>query len=380
MRAHPQVPMKSLTLLSTLTALTLLDPAIASEVPVVAPTAPQVEWYQGAYMSALGTARHQDRMVCVYFWSGSSPNCSRMYQETLSSPPAAQILSDFVCYSADAANATGARLLARYQVSTVPTILLLNPEGEAQDAIIGFAGPNTFASEVDRIRRGEETVSTLRTLSSASPDDLSLRLRLSIKLGVVGARQERDELLNSIRRDDPHGNTLVGARLAFWDVRDPLQVELSTATDVTKVDFDPLYRHTKLIRKPAVAFEAWQWLGDAEFGRGDQKKGRTAMLEAWTHLPAGQEVEWATRAVLAFWGMRDELNGREKKLILEIADVLETKSRALLSPAAEDPSYPLEDGQSVESVVSMALSAKACALHINGKKRDARKLAKEAIQ
>ncbi|MFT4542318.1 MAG: hypothetical protein ACI835_004786, partial [Planctomycetota bacterium] len=42
--------------------------------------------------------------------------------------------------------------------------------------------------------------------------------------------------------------------------------------------------------------------------------------------------------------------------------------------------YPLEDGQSVESVVSMALSAKACALHINGKKRDARKLAKEAIQ
>ena len=248
----------------------------------------RLDWFQGAYMSALGTARHEGQMVCLYFWSGGSQNCQRMYQETLCAEPTSQLLSDFVCYSADASDANGARLLARYKVSTVPTVLLLSPEGEAQDAIIGFAGPQTFASEVNRIRRGEETVGTLRKLCADAPTDLSLRLRLSVKLGVVGALDERAEVLDSIRRDDPRGETLVGARLAFWDVRDPLQQELASSEDPTDVDLRAMYRHAKSIRHPQVRFEAREWIADAESARGDRKAAREALLLAWNDVPSCQ--------------------------------------------------------------------------------------------
>ena len=344
----------------------------------------EVEWYQGAYMSALGRARHEERMLCLYFWSGGSPNCQRLFQETLGDPAVVSLLADFVCYSADAADANGARLLARYQVSTVPTVLLLNAQGEAQDAIIGFADPLTFAAEVARIQSGQETVGSLRALCRQAPADLGLRLRLSVKLGVVGAVDEQAQVLDSIRRDDPSGETLVGARLAFWDVRDPLQAQLDAGADPARVDLKPLYAHLKRIQQPAVRFEAWEWLANAEFTRGSRVQARAAYLKAWPELPAGRELEWGSRVVLVFWGMREELSSDEKRALLEVAAALEVKARELLSAAqAVDPATPLPplpDGQTPETAAAMALSASACAWQLNGNVREARKLAREALE
>ena len=51
--------------------------------------------------------------------------------------------------------------------------------------------------------------------------------RLSVKLDHVGAKSESLAVLQSIRDDDPEGRTLVGARLAFWDVRNPLNAEFA---------------------------------------------------------------------------------------------------------------------------------------------------------
>ena len=371
--------MNSLTTISSI--LFLLAPIGAASELSPSKSGEQLGWYEGPYMSALGEARHDDRMLCVYFWSGGSPNCERMYRETLQDPQTAQILSGVICFSADAGNATGARLLSRYNVSTVPTILVLSPDGEPQDAIIGFADLQAFAAEIKRIQSGEETVATLRKLCADKPDDLSLRLRLSIKLGATGAEQERLVVLESIRKADPRGKTLVGARLALWSVRDPLQLELKSSGDAAKVDLRPMYEHIRDILHASVRLEAWEWVADTELARGDRKKGRAGFLSAWSDVPEVRRLEWGSGVVLFFWNMREELSAPEKAAIRDMASVVEQEARKLLAEteSAGEPDDASEEERNPKFTAAMALSARACALFMSGKRSGARKLAKEAL-
>jgi len=304
-----------------MTTSSLVAAAVLSVFTPQDPVVPAgIQWFDGPFMSAAGKARAQERFVCVYFWAEGSSFCDGFFESTLSAPSVVLALGDEVCFSANVANASSSRLLQRYPVSVLPTVLLVGATGEAEDAIVGVVSPTEFLDQLARIRSGKDTVSDLRARSAAAPDDFALRLQLSVKLGYVGAGNESLAVLQSIRDDDPEGRTLVGARLAFWDVRDPLNAEFAQqGTDPTKVKLDGMYSHVEGIQHPLVRFEAWQWLSRVEAARGERVRLRQALTRSWAEVPEAQVQSWGPNVVMNFWDMREELSGTERKLTLDVA-------------------------------------------------------------
>lgn len=347
-----------------------------------------IQWFEGPFMSAAGKARVENRLVCVYFWAEGSAFCDGFFESTLSDSSVVSALGDEVCFSANVANASSSRLLRRYPISVLPTVLLIGSTGEAEDAIVGVVTPTEFLDQLARIRSGKDTVSDLRARSAAAPDDFALRLQLSVKLGYVGAKDASLAVLQSIRDDDPEGRTLVGARLAFWDVRDPLNAEFARqGADPTQVKLDSMYSHVKGIRHPLVRFEAWQWLSGVEAARGDRVRVRRALKASWAEVPEAQVPSWGPDIVMNFWDMREELSVAERKLTLDVARkaltaVLAAKaaleeSQGTTPPAGGGP--PAGEDEELDPE-ARARAAMACALFLNKKRSQAKQEAGRALE
>ena len=100
--------------------------------------ADEVPWFQGPFSAALEKAGAEGKLVFAYFWMDSSEYCVRVYGETINTESAAVELNDFVCFSANATQPEGGELIKRYNVTTLPTMLVLSPDGQVDDAILGF--------------------------------------------------------------------------------------------------------------------------------------------------------------------------------------------------------------------------------------------------
>ncbi len=206
-------------MISTLLAAAALFAPQADTVPQAGTAQNEVKWFEGPFSAALEKARTESQPIFAYFWMDSSEYCVRVYGETITTDAAAAELSDYICFSANATQEEGSQLIKRYNVTTLPTMLFLSPDGRVDDAILGFIPLSDFLSEMQRIQQGSETVSAMRALADASPEDLDLRLTLAQKLAFVGDKQGSEELLESIRRVDPRGRTLAGAHLGLFDLR-----------------------------------------------------------------------------------------------------------------------------------------------------------------
>jgi len=375
-----------------LAALVLLS-SPPSGAPVPAPTGEDrvtdsIDWFRGTWTACLARAAAESRPVFLYVWADGSPQCVRVYTETLVTDEAAAALADFLCYGADAVEPAGARLVQRFGVTTLPTMLVLLPDGSVEEAILGFVPLAAFVAELDRIRAGRGTVSELRAKLAAAPDDLQLRFDLARKLGQVGALAERDELLASIRRDDPKRETEVGARLALQDVVDAVTAEASDPGDYATFDLDPVYAHVRRIDPPTVAFGGWEWLADAELARGRRAEARGAWIEAWPLAPEARRVEWGGGVARTFWDMRDELTRSERRFALRVA--LEASERALEDYEAEladreaegedagEP--PPEEQRSPRRLAASQLETLACCYHMNGKRSKALEALRRSLE
>lgn len=195
-------------------------PMILSALPLLlalAPPAQEPAWHDGPFDAALSTAAEEETLVVLYFFVADSQHCRDM-DKTLATAAAHAELESLVCLRVDAASADGAPLLARYGVKTLPTIQLVDGEGQAEDALIGSLDAERFRAEIARIRSGKGTVGALRRALERAPDDLDLRLQLALKLQHVGDDAGYQRELATIRERDPEGKTPAGARVALWAV------------------------------------------------------------------------------------------------------------------------------------------------------------------
>jgi thioredoxin-like negative regulator of GroEL len=115
----------------------------------------------------------------------------------------------------DNTSSAGTRLVKRYGITTLPTLLFLSPQNQREEALIGFIPPSNLLAELQRIQTGTGTVSDFQKRVAANPDDLQLQHNLALKLRDVGDQAAHDSIIPAIRQQDPRGKTVVGARLLF---------------------------------------------------------------------------------------------------------------------------------------------------------------------
>lgn len=355
----------------------------------------ELEWFQGTVNEAVTRAEHHDSHVLIYFWRDGSESCGEFYENALLDARTPAAIGDMVLYSANYDNPIGGELLARYQVSTLPTVLFVAPDGELDDAVIGYAEPDGFLKEVARIRRGEGTRRGLEAaLASAKPrseEAIETLWKLAGKRLDLGDQEGHDAALASIREEhDPRGKTVVGARAHLWKITGDLReqcaecacegecgAECEYTASLAQVDLKPIYTFAKKVEPTEIRFEAWNSVANFEAGRRDTKKAILAFEKAARYVPAEQAVAFPKK--VAWWAIEagEEATKEQKALALEFAR-LATKNAEACDPASDG--YCDSYGETpVEHVRAEALGTLAFALHLNGEVEDARAQAEAAI-
>lgn len=353
-----------------------LDEAGMLEYPREEPEPPpQIEWFQGPHMSALGKARSEQRPLLVYFWMDGSAQCKRLFGESLSDAKVVGALDGMICQGIDIATGQGAKMVQQYGVVTLPTLLFLDSKGERLDAVLGFIAGPQLVTELNRIKSGVGTVKDFRQQLEVAPDDLALMHRLAVKLRDIGDQAGHDELVATILERDPKGETPTGARLAFWAVR----TDALKGVPPKDVELKAVKAHAKRIRVDAVAFEAWTWIAGFEFEREQRPAAREAFRAAFDCIAEADVLNFGMQTARTYWLMRDELDRKDKSFMLKLARLSAERARKLES--GDDGFGNTEwEAETYEQYLAMALDSLAMAEYVNGHSKAAIALLEESLQ
>ncbi|MCR9245260.1 MAG: hypothetical protein NXI31_09525 [bacterium] len=365
-RAQRRLATVAFTLLGG-AAILIATPVLPGQQPATGDPAatppPATAWRQGRIEDSLALASAKQQQVVVYFWMSGSQHCTNLWGQTLTTPAAAAELGQFVCHGADVATPAGATLVQRYNVKTLPTLLVLNANGIVDDAMIGFVPLATFVSEMQRIRAGNGTVTALRAAADAAPADLDKRFALGQKLAFVGDATAGQVVWDSIRRDDPEGKTSPGAELLLFEVQNAILAQAPDKNDPATWTLEPMYERLRRTKQDPVRWKGWNWLARIEAARGAPRKQVDAWRAAWPHAPDNLAEEWAADILDNLWQRRDTVRPKGRALARELGRELGRRDKG----KDDDPTQKAE-------LRGVLLSAAARGLAIGGKKRQALQL------
>jgi tetratricopeptide (TPR) repeat protein len=318
-----------------------------------------IAWYEGVHMSAVGEAQEQNKLLLTYFWANTE-NCSRLYAETMSDEGVIREMGDFICFSANAGEDQGRALLERYKLQTVPAILITGTDGESEEMLVGFMDAATFVSEIQRVKRGENTISDLRTKIAGEHEDLETELEerqmLAVKLGNIGAAEEAEALHQSILERDPKATTVLGSQAHVERILNEMGEEYGD--DLSGWDFGPLEKFAKKVKSPVGKFEAQVTLAGYECEAGRRNEGIKTFRTAWKSRPK-EEVRVMNSGFgivdrIAYYG--DELTSKEKAFALQVAKDLV----ALTEFDQAQPCEACEEGEDGEMAKADGEEGDAC--------------------
>lgn len=328
----------------------------------------KIHWHDRPLVETLAESARSKRPVLLYFWMDGSQHCADLWNQTLTQADAAKDLAAFVCHSAKATTKLGRQLVQRYNISTLPSLLVLTADGTVDDAVLGFIPLATFGTEMRRALSGNQTVRSLRAAADADPKHLGKRFALAQKLVFVGEQSAGNALLASIRAEDPEGKTMAGAELLLFGLRKQIVDAAPSASDSMTWNLRPMYSRLTRTRQASVLFKGYSWLASIEYDRGDRKKQRAAWRAAWPHAPKALASEWGGDVLLMYWNQReDALSSKDRSLARAIANYLLAEVEG-------------DNSQATEKVRAFQLQCAACGLAVAGKLAQARKVIARAVE
>jgi thiol-disulfide isomerase/thioredoxin len=136
-----------------------------------APAPASIRWEKNVD-DALRKARHSGKPLIVDFWADWCSWCERLDETTYVDPWVVRKAQDFVPVKV---NTEGSRreleVAKRYQVSSLPTIVFLSPEGRQLGRIDGYQGPGHFPHTLDAALAVAKRVMAWEDALARNPDD-----------------------------------------------------------------------------------------------------------------------------------------------------------------------------------------------------------------
>lgn len=336
-------------------------------------------------------AQATSKPILIYCWMDGSDYCTKLFQETLSAQESAGAMGEFICFSAKHGGHGVQDVFKKYGVTTLPTMLFVTEDGKADDLIQGFIPVEDFVGELTRIKNGEGTVSgleaALKTAKTGSDDDVTVRWQLAGKIQALGQQDRHDELMESIRKVDPKGATLIGARMLLNEiVRDIMgqdgggdgdgnETDAAAKARMKAWDLAPLYAHVKAAKLQEAKHEAWMRIGNLEVRRQNMQPAFKAFEGAWKTCPEEKVIDWSND--VADWIIKsaEQRTSKEKKFALKIA----SKALAKLQKQLKDEPPGPDQTEKYTNYEAHCWNTVAWCQHINGKKAPAIKAAKRAL-
>ncbi len=322
-------------------------------------------WSDGNYNAALSAAREADVHVFLAFLPEWSDYSNRLRDEVLTDGSVAAALEGLVCVDVDPDDPRGAQVARLHAVTAFPALVVLGSDGRVEDRIDGFIPAGPLVGELARILSGTGTVSDARARADAAPDDLDLRAALADKLGNVGQAREAERLLDTIRRDDPEGATLAGARVLITDASNRMVADAGDG-GAASYDLASLRDAIRSVTNARARFEGLTRLADVARLAGRDDEVLPVFREAWDDVPPEFVLDWG----LDLAGLLDERSGQLDAeglaFYLEVAQAVADRAEAVGDGTGGAVDGALPPGTDYGPWLARRLDALAFAARANG--------------
>ncbi len=337
--------------------------------PLAVPPA-EIAWHAGDFRSATVAATRAKQDVLIYFWSETSQTCIGFFQNQLQDPRVVDATGSFVCLGAQLESPAGRALFERYEISTTPSLVVIDPGDEsAQDAIFGSANIPTVVHHLGRIARDEDTLRDLEQRVEKTPDELELRGQLAGRLESLGHADRAEALRAGIRADDPEGRSDVAALMYL---QEHLRASLQPARSLTPELVAQLSEYVAELEAPGARHRGWNEVANLHNALADLDAEFAALQRAYADVRDLQVFNWGWSNVLWWWSNRDVLSKDQRRFVLEVARRTAEVSERL---SEEDPAY-YDPGL----FLTRRLHVLAMALHMNGERDEAKQIMRRCVE
>ncbi len=161
--------------------------------------AASLKW-ERSFEEAARKARRAAKPLIVDFWADWCGWCDRLDRTTYIDPFVARKAQDFVTVKV---NTEGSRkdvdVAVKYDVTSLPTILFLSPEGRQLMRVNGYQGPGQFPHTMDNALAIARRVVPLEDALARNPDDPKALAGLGTHLYEVGQIYTQERCLDEAR-------------------------------------------------------------------------------------------------------------------------------------------------------------------------------------
>jgi thiol-disulfide isomerase/thioredoxin len=259
-----------------------------------------------------------DRPVLLYFTAPWCAPCKLLDREVFQHPDGRAELGHYDLVRLDLEDVSGRSLADSFRVATVPTFVMLSPEGREVERIRGYRSRRLLLRDLARFRAGEGTTAALQEQLADAPGDPVLQAELGLR------RYEHLELD-------------AAAQLLSLSLREPSRLPDTLAADAARALADLHRRRGEpevgaevleqlLATRPGHAYPrvSWQLLAACRRESGDPRGAVRALERAAEVEPirAGALADYARAAA-------------DQRMDLDAAE--EAARRAVTMTGHEDP-------------------------------------------
>ena len=300
----------------------IILPKLLALLAVLAPLAAageaSLDWYANGYNKALREAKANDAPLLIAFAPDWSDYSNKLIAETFASADVAEALSDTIClkYTTEDGNMTS--LVKRYNIEQFPAIVVAMPNGDINELITGFIPAEPLLEQLYRIDLVDNTVASHRLAVEQNPDDLGMQYALAQKLASCWDWRNHEKTLKAIRRADPKGETLGGAKVVVDELMQTLEWPADDSGE--QVDLSGVLAAVGKSTSDAVRFEGFNRIANTQAQMGQLGSSRRSFMSAWETAPKDQAANWA-HGVANFIVTYDEgdLTADEKAFAVKLA-------------------------------------------------------------
>ncbi len=169
----------------------------------IAAYAQDLPGFHSTYQSALRASTEENKILMIDFYTSWCGPCKKLDKEVYGSEDFYPYTQMLACVKVDFETKEGAELGKEYDVSTFPTVVFIDPQGNEIERITSYFAKGRYMKDVNRIIEGEYTIGAME---AKFPDQTTYKdlFHLSVYFGRrYFNKKKRDRYHQALMEMDP---------------------------------------------------------------------------------------------------------------------------------------------------------------------------------